>query len=313
MMLEQESQKTAEESRQVLIPVEGMECASCALRIEKQLNRSGKVSSAQVNYAAGEALVAIRNEADDLKAVMQTIRKTGFEVPTDEAVFSVNSSDQTVVNEFLHQIQGVTEWEWDMGQRVRVTFVRGMLSRTRLEEQLIEAGFVQASSNVPREDFPEPEDAYARQKNQFIFSLIATLPVFIISMSHGRLDFPGVNYVLFALTTLVVLGPGRGFFSTAIRLLRHRMADMNSLVALGVGAAYLYSVVATFLPALISPGEAPAVYFEAAAVIVTLVLLGRLLEGPRHSPDKGSRTTSGFSTTCPGSSDYQWSGGGGRH
>lgn len=279
MMQKAEANRVETENQQVLIPVEGMECASCALRIEKQLNRSDKVSSAQVNYAAGEALVALEPDSDDLKSVMQVIRKTGFDVPTDEASFLTSDSPQSEVNAYLQGIQGVTDWHWENEQHVLITYVRGMLTHSKLEAQLLEAGLILASDEEPEKKPPALESAYDRQKKQFIFAFIATLPVFIISMAHGRLDFPGVNYVLFALTTLVVAGPGRGFFSTALRLVRHGMADMNSLVALGVGAAYLYSVVATFWPALVSPTEAPPVYFEAAAVIVTLVLLGRLLEG----------------------------------
>src|SRR5690606_34846725 len=102
----------------------------------------------------------------------------------------------------------------------------------------------------------------------------------VISMAHGARDFPGVNWVLLALTTPVVVWSGRSFFEGAWRAFRHHAADMNTLVAIGVGTAYVYSVVATVFAerVMAATGRHPDVYFEAAAVIVALVLVGRVLE-----------------------------------
>lgn len=119
-------------------------------------------------------------------------------------------------------------------------------------------------------------------------SALLTLPVFILEM--GAHLIPGVHHLLasaiglqnswylqWALTTAVLLLPGRRFFTAGMPALLRRAPDMNSLVALGAGAAYAYSVVATFFPYLLPP-SAINVYYEAAAVIVTLILLGRWLE-----------------------------------
>jgi len=125
-------------------------------------------------------------------------------------------------------------------------------------------------------------------RRSLAISAALALPVFILEMG-GHL-FPAFHhmiemslgrqnswYLQFLLTTLVLLWPGRRFFTTGLPALARRAPDMNSLVAVGAGAAWLYSVVATFAPSLL-PGSAVNVYFEAAAVIVTLILLGRFLE-----------------------------------
>ena len=130
------------------------------------------------------------------------------------------------------------------------------------------------------------EDVERRLRRKFWIASALSLPVLIIAMSHGRipwLNFEGVNFVQLVLTTPVIFYCGSQFYRSALAALKHRSADMNVLIAMGTGAAYLYSTVITFFPALATAapshhGSAPPVYFEAAAVIIALILLGRLLE-----------------------------------
>jgi Cu+-exporting ATPase len=130
----------------------------------------------------------------------------------------------------------------------------------------------------------ESQDLHRR----LLVALVFGVPVTAVAMLH--LDFPGSHWLQWLLTTPVVLYSGRRFFTSAWAALRHRSADMNTLIALGTGAAYLFSVVATLFPGAVSPpspahplthsptlASAP-VYFEAAAVIIALILVGRLLE-----------------------------------
>ncbi len=153
------------------------------------------------------------------------------------------------------------------------------------------------------EDAGEAEDTekaareaeYRELKRKFLVAAILSLPVLVLAMSHGRiewLNFSGANWLQLILTTPVVFYSGLQFYRGAWTALRHRAADMNTLIALGTGTAYLYSVAATIAPqvfaitrsddmvgmdAMISFSYVP-VYFEAAAVIIALILLGRLLE-----------------------------------
>ncbi len=132
------------------------------------------------------------------------------------------------------------------------------------------------------------EDEAGLMWRRFVIAALLTLPVFVIEMG-GHLYPPLHHWVMqtigmqsswigqFLLVTVVLAGPGRVFFERGFPALWRRAPEMNSLVALGAGAAWLFSTVATFAPGLL-PGGTRAVYFEAAAVIVTLILLGRALE-----------------------------------
>lgn len=132
------------------------------------------------------------------------------------------------------------------------------------------------------------EAEMASLKRALLIATILTLPVFIVEMGshlipgwhHFIAETVGMQaswYFQFIMTTLVLAGPGRRFFLTGIPALLRGAPDMNALVALGAGAAYVYSTIATFIPELLPPGTVN-VYYEAAAVITTLILLGRFLE-----------------------------------
>lgn len=119
------------------------------------------------------------------------------------------------------------------------------------------------------------EDAAAaeekRLRRRLWVAVLFSLPLVVLGMSHGRLHLPGMEWIQFALTLPVVFYSGAPFYKGAWNALRHRSANMNTLVALGTGSAFLYSAVVTAM-------GGTEVYFEAAAVIITLILLGRLLE-----------------------------------
>ena len=128
-------------------------------------------------------------------------------------------------------------------------------------------------------------------KRRFTVAAILSAPVLLIAMSHGRigaLDFAGSEWLQLVLTTPVVFYSGASFYKGALNAFRNRLANMDTLVAVGTGAAYIYSVAATAAPGFFStavsghemPGmnHRPPVYFEAAGVIIALILLGNLLE-----------------------------------
>jgi Cu+-exporting ATPase len=129
------------------------------------------------------------------------------------------------------------------------------------------------------------EEEYRDLKRRFLVALVFSLPVLVLAMAHGAISFPGMNWVQLALTVPVVVYSGAQFYRGAWAAFRHRNAEMNTLIAVGTGAAFVYSIVATVAPQLVLTGahagmsgmQAP-VYFEAAAAIIALILLGRLLE-----------------------------------
>jgi Cu+-exporting ATPase len=133
-----------------------------------------------------------------------------------------------------------------------------------LVEAIEEIGFT-----VARE--PDPEAERAALRLRLWIGVLLSFPVAILGMSHGILHIPGMAWIQLALTTPVVAYAGARFYRGAWVALRHRTANMNTLVALGTGAAFLYSAAITAL-------GGTEVYFEAAAIIITLILLGRFLE-----------------------------------
>jgi P-type Cu+ transporter len=234
-----ENKPAAGESLRVELPVAGMTCVACARLIERRLSKSEGVSAASVNFATGRATV-----------------------------------------------------EYD-ARRTGVGDLRG-----RIEELGYRAG--QPATGDRREDVgrEELERRAERRDISRRFTLAAglSLPLLVIAMSHGAIpafDVPWINWLQLALAAPVVLYCGAPFFRGAWGALRNGAADMNTLIATGTGAAFVYSAVATFAPASVaSAGGASShvmtasgghavnvpVYFEAAAVIVALILLGRLLE-----------------------------------
>ncbi|HET6568636.1 MAG TPA: heavy metal translocating P-type ATPase, partial [Rhodothermales bacterium] len=287
--------EAAEKVRRVALPVEGMECAACAVRIEKKLSKQGGVARAAVNYATHDAVVEYDPAATNVSDLVKTIERTGYGVRTEVLSLPLLKSapppSEAEVEALFSRTNGVLRAQVDAEQAppvVRVEYVpvvadpaevAGVLERAGLVA-LAPSGAVQEPSSVQ----DEHEAAYRRVRRRFAIAAVLSLPVVVLSMAHGVLDFNGIRWLLLALTTPVVVWAGRSFFTGAWRALRHGAADMNALVALGVGSAYGYSVTATVFPGLFTAaGRAPDVYFEAAAVIVTLILMGRLLEARARS------------------------------
>lgn len=276
-------------STEIMIPVEGMECAACAIRIERQLAKRSDVEIAQVNLASKQARVAYDKSQTDLVDLIKTVEKTGFSIPQAQSRISLNTSSppkKEALQDIFQDKNGILSFEIKEDEGIfvaEINHIESIISRDELTRLLTRHNFTDlASANTQHRENPDrnTSNAYTTLRRRFILAVTLALPVVVISMSHGAITFAGVHYWLFALTTPIVFWAGYPFFASAIKLLRYRSADMNSLIALGVGAAYMYSTIATFWPAFFmeSTGQHPDVYFEAAAAIIALVLLGRLLE-----------------------------------
>lgn len=194
------------------------------------------------------------------------------------------------VERALRTVPGVTEARVNLATERAV--VEGSGDARLLIQVIGEAGYtarlIDRASSREVDDAARKDAEQAALKRAVILSIALTLPVFALEM--GSHLIPGVHHLImrtigmqwnwiiqFALTTLVILGPGRRFYQHGFPALFRLAPDMNSLVAVGTLAAYAYSLVATFMPTLL-PAAAVNVYYEAAAVIVTLILIGRFLE-----------------------------------
>jgi Cu+-exporting ATPase len=170
--------------------------------------------------------------------------------------------------------------------RATVGFDPNITDTKRLIDAVHDAGYSASDPAAETEIDLSREQEYREYRRKFVVAAVFSLPVLVIAMSHGTiaaLNFAGVNWLQLALTTPVVFYSGRQFYVSAWRALRNRFADMNTLIALGTGAAYLYSVAATIAPGYFMTHASgshtmPPVYFEAASVIIALILLGKMLE-----------------------------------
>ncbi|HJQ24134.1 MAG TPA: heavy metal translocating P-type ATPase [Blastocatellia bacterium] len=176
--------------------------------------------------------------------------------------------------------------------RATVEFDPQMIGVPRLVTAVEKAGYraagIQETGIASDAESAARDEEYRDLWRKFSVAALLSLPVLVMAMSHGRiaaLNFAGVEWLQLTLATPVVFYSGWQFYRGAWAALRHRFADMNTLIAVGTGAAYLYSLAATVAPGFFVTGHAgmngmakPPVYFEAASVIIALILLGRMLE-----------------------------------
>lgn len=248
----------------LVLEVEDMTCASCVARVEKALKTVPSVETASVNLATGEAVVKVLGGVSALPALTAAVAKVGYAVRLSGAGDASSGAG------------GV-----GTGDSATAAGEAGTARSAALE-----TGHPASSAVDSRELRREKEISELRR--DFLIALVLTLPLFIMEMGahlypplhHVLMEvFPGNTLYLLqsALATAVLVGPGRRFYLKGLPALFRLAPDMNALVAIGTGAAYLYSLVTTFAPGLL-PETARFVYYEAATVIVSLILLGRLLE-----------------------------------
>lgn len=277
--------------RRVSLPVTGMECAACAIRIEKKLGKLPWVRSAVVNYATGEAAVEYDPSQAGLDSLVQTVERTGYGVRSELLVAEVAGGLEAPTSEevlrALETMNGVLDasvMEDVEEAHIQVRYVPVVTNADDVRDVLVAKGWakplLKPAADDPRAELQrEREKEYRHLRRRLVVAAALSSPVFVLAMAHGALDFPGSRFVQLFLTFPVVAWSGRSFFVGAWRAFRHHAADMNTLVAVGVGSAFVYSTVATLVPGVfMRAGLHPEVYFEAAAVIVTLILAGRTLE-----------------------------------
>ena len=277
----------------VWLPIKGMSCASCVGRVEKALKAVSGVQDANVNLATEKAEVRIAAPVD-YQTLVEATERAGYAVPIVKTELAIEgmtcASCVGRVERALHIVPGVMAARVNLATERAV--VEGGADARLLVRAIGEVGYtarlIDRASSREVDDAARKDAEQAALKRAVIVSIALTLPVFALEM--GSHLIPGLHHLItrtigmqwnwiiqFALTTLVILGPGRRFYQHGFPALFRLAPDMNSLVAVGTLAAYAYSLVATFMPALL-PAEAVNVYYEAAAVIVTLILIGRFLE-----------------------------------
>lgn len=282
--------------RMVELPVEGMSCASCVFKVESGLREAPGVLTAAVNLATEKATVTFDTDAVDVDQLIRTIRDRGYEVRSEQRGISVRgmscASCVARVEEALRKTPGVVTASVNLAtERASVTYFPGQVGLPQLYQAIRDAGYDPLEELAGEAD-PTDRERETRQRelrdvrNRFLVAVLFTLPLLLGALPHmlnrhlawvpGWLSAPLMQ---FALATPVQVWSGWRFYRTAWAMAKHRTTDMNTLIALGTSAAFGFSVVATFAPAVFQrAGLAPVLYYETAALIITLILLGRLLE-----------------------------------
>ena len=287
------------------LPITGMSCAACARRVEQGLSSAPGVRKANVNFATSRATVEYDPRSTGIKLLMDRIRDAGYDTAAPaRAEFVVDDSARpsgsaVPLEAHLRTAGGVVDASFNLAtMTVRVDYLQGTTDTRALRKAIEAFGYrvADAPGDPSSSAAVDPEQAarsaeYRDLRRRFWIAAVLSVPVLVIAMSHGRiaaLDGPWTTWVQFLLTTPVVLYCGWQFYRGAWAAFRHRAADMNTLIAVGTGTAYVYSVAATVAPGWFATTvadqhhgggrETVPVYFEAAAVIIALILLGRMLE-----------------------------------
>ncbi len=282
--------------QQIKLPITGMTCAACEKNVNRALSKAEGVSESMVNLATENATVSYDADVTDPSKLIERVEKFGYGVATASVELPITgmtcAACEKNVNRALRKPDGVLDVAVNLAtEKALVTYIPGVVRRADLIAAVEKSGYgVIDTAGMDDIDDAERQARQAeidRQRNLVIFGAIFTLPLFILSM--GRHFFmawlPPVFmaewwiYVFAAMATPVQLVLGRQYTVGAYKSLRNGTANMDVLVAMGSWAAYIYSAI-VMLGVLFgfSGLVGTADYFESAAVILTLITLGKLLE-----------------------------------
>jgi len=263
------------------IPITGMTCTNCAATIEKGLAETEGIENASVNFASEKATIEYDPAKVDLTKIKGTISELGYGIATRKSIFPVGGMTCAAcvarVEEALKEVPGVVSVVVNLAsEKATVEYLEGTLYAD-LKKAVEEAGYELGPEIEALEDVSETSQREIRKiRNRFIFAAVLTVPIMVMMFTP---EFHLMHYILLALATPVQFWAGWRFYKGMWGALKHRTSDMNTLIAVGTSAAYIYSVLAVFFPGLFTSGGMEAhTYFDTSSAIITLILLGRFLE-----------------------------------
>lgn len=269
--------------KKIELPITGMTCAACAAAVENDLRKMEGVTGAAVNFASEKATVEMEKPVD-LNAMIEAVKAGGYGVLTNRVDFAVRgmtcAACVAAVERALKELYGVLQVTVNLAaERASVEYVLTIVDFNDFKKVVKDAGY---SAEQITEDYVDREKEQRERefydiRNKLIISASLSALIFIGSI----INIPVLSLwpVLFVLATPVQFWAGMRFHRAALAALKHKTTNMNTLISVGTFAAYIYSALATFVPGLfLKGGIAPDVYYDTSATIITLILLGRLLE-----------------------------------
>ena len=309
----------------IILPIEGMTCASCAATVQEALAGASGVASAGVNFATNKAAIEYDSAQTNVAQLIRTVREAGYNCGKASVTFGIvdlhYAPSVAPLEKSLSLVNGVIRAVANQAtETATVDYIPGVVSADDLEKAVSAAGFEVAAPIAAEDPLERERIARSREIRTLTWKFVVAAVVAVIAMLGamvlmadrpmgengtmkqvdllGRalmplaialrdwiagqawsIDLDWVKWGLAIITLPVLVWSGQQFYKGTWSGIRHRTADMNTLIGVGTAAAYLYSLVATAAPGLFLRAGLPAdVYYEAVAAIIALVLLGRLLE-----------------------------------
>ena len=272
--------------KNLILPIQGMTCANCVSTVERNVKKLDGVQSVAVNLSSERAAVSYDESDIGLDEIINRIQRAGYDVALAEGDFILKNSPDTldserIVKELL-KVSGIRDVNINIStSKVSVRYIPTMVSQLEIRAQLMRLGFesvILGDQAIDQEELVRRKEI-KKQRQLLIMGLIFTIPLFLLSM--GR-DFGVIpenigqqswfNWLLLALATPVQFYVGAQYYVSAYKAIRNGSANMDVLIAMGSSVAYFYSLLVLLG---IFPGH---VYLETAAVIITLIRLGKYLE-----------------------------------
>jgi Cu+-exporting ATPase len=295
-----ETKDSEKNLERVDLPITGMSCASCAARIEKGLSDVEGVSRATVNFAAEKATVFFHPSQTGLPHLIEKVKDLGYGAKTEKVVLPIQgmtcASCVNRVEKALSALNGVVHVNVNFAtERASIEYLPGEVAIKDLKKVVQEAGYQVfelkvGDSTLREEDVVEKErllreEDLSRLKWKFVIGAILLGPILVLMYGAPLLEkWFGLSkeinfFIQFFLATPVQFWAGWQFYVGFWKAAKHKTSDMNTLIAVGTSAAYLYSLIVTFGSHLIMvEGLMVDVYFDTSAAIIVLILLGRFLE-----------------------------------
>lgn len=274
------------DSRQIVLPVTGMTCANCVATIERNLKKENGVQSALVNLSSERATVEFDPALVGLDTLIGRVERAGYGIATGEADLHIrgmsDDNDARRLQKTLEKIDGVRQAIVNFtAEKAHVNYIPTLTSQTDLRAAIRSAGFeaLELGGDARDAEAEARQAEIAHQRKLLIIGLVFTIPLFIFAMVRDLGLLPmgwshagWTNWLMLAFATPVQFYVGWQYYRNGYKSLRNGSANMDVLIAMGSSAAYFYSLPVTF-------GWIPGhVYFETAAVIITLIRLGKFLE-----------------------------------
>jgi P-type Cu+ transporter len=281
---------SAENLQQSTINITGMTCAACANRIEKGLNKLEGIEEATVNLALEKASLSYDPAKVSLSDVTKKIESLGYGVQKEKAELTITgmtcAACATRIEKALNKLKGVFQANVNLAlESATVEYNPAEIRVTDLIKKVESLGYgAFEKDQAAKDQVDHKQKEIDAQKGKLYFSIILSFPLLWAMVSHFKFtsfiwlpDMFMNPWVQLALATPVQFVVGKQFYVGAYKALRNKSANMDVLVALGTSAAYFYSLYLTIL-SLVQPGRPVELYFETSAILITLIILGKLFE-----------------------------------